>query len=509
METNLLRWQDVAVICLNLAVMAFIGFYFARKIKSADSYFLAGRTMSGWVVGISMMASVISSITFLGIPAYTFKEDWRFMPAHFLYIIPAMVAYFVVMPFFRRSHVRSAYEYLEQRYSTWARLYAAVGFVLGNMFRIGTILYAVSLVFEQMVGLDVPLIIIGFGVFVAVYTIAGGLEAVIWTDLIQGISLMLGGIICLPIFAGLIPGGLGQIISEAYADGKFGLGSMEFVMDEKTMWVIILNLQFAFLQFFCTDQVMVQRYLSIKTEKGAKIAVALGTALSIPVWFYFAFVGTALYVFFKHFPSEAVNAMQPESVYPYFILTSVPAGVAGFVIAALIAAAMSSMDSSLNAMSSTVITDFYRKFGKKKKSEKHYLYAGRWVTVVFSVIMISVASIIHYARTQTILELNTYLIPVFTIGIVSLFLLGFFTTKVGTKVAAIATGATVLLIATWLFLDTGAGSRIFPGLASKLPDVFWIGVIPHLFFISFAYGLAFLFPNERKQDLKGLTVWTK
>lgn len=509
METSLLRWQDVLIICLNLAAMVFIGAYFARKNKSADTYFLAGRGMPGWVVGFSMMASVISSMTFLGMPAYTFKEDWRFMPAHFLYILPALLAFFVAMPFFRRNKFRSAYEYLEMRYSGWARVYTAVGFIGGNMFRIGVILYAVSLVFEQMVGLEMTIIIIAFGVVVAAYTIAGGLEAVIWTDLIQGISLMIGGLICLPIIVGAIPGGFDQIVAEAASDGKFHLGSTAFILSEKTMWVIILNMQFAFLQFFCTDQVMVQRYLSIKSEKDARIALALGTGLSIPVWVYFAFVGSALYVLFNHFPSETVQAMQPESVYPYFILTMVPAGVAGFVIAALLAAAMSTLDSSLNAISSTVVNDFFRRFGKVKRTEREYLALGRWLTVFFSAIMVSVALAIHFARTSTILELHTFLLPVFSTGVISLFLLGIFTTRVSSKVAAFSISATVLLVVAWLFLSSALGSHWFPSLSARLPDDFWIGVLPHLFLFAVAYCLSRLFPNKRSDDLRGLTVWTK
>ncbi|MGL1885017.1 MAG: sodium/solute symporter [Reichenbachiella sp.] len=506
-EGSLLRWQDVLVIIINLVVMLLIGIYAAKKTKSADSYFLAGRSMPGWVVGISMMASLISANTFLAMPAQTFKEDWRFMPAHFLYIIPAIAAYFIFMPFFRKGHVRSAYEYLELRFSSWARMYAAGAFTLSNLFRVGVILYTVSLAFETMLGIPVIYIIIILGVLISAYTIAGGLEAVIYTDVLQGVSLMAGGIICMPVIANALPGGISQIFNEAFADGKFGVGPTEFNMDDKTMWVIILNLQFAFLQYFGTDQVMVQRYLAIKTDAGAKKGLILGTLLSIPVWFYFAFVGTALYVLYKNYPSEAVAGLQAEAVYPHFILTYLPAGVAGFVIAAILSASMSSIDSALNALSSTVTTDFYRKFQKKEKSEKHFLDVGRWITVFFSVVMVSVAILIDVARAQSILELNLYLFPILSAGLLSLFLLGFFTKSIGSKAAAVATACTVLLVIVWTYIGSESGAQRFPALNEFLPHDFWMGVIPHLFLIGVAFIVSRFLPIDSNKDLKNLTVW--
>ena len=137
---QLLRWPDLLAIAINLSIMIGIGVYSARRNNSADAYFLASRSMPGWVVGVSLMATIISSMTFLAIPGFTFEKDWRYMPAHFFYFIPAMVAYFLFMPYFRKGHVRSAYEYLEHRFGTWARLYAAAGFLIFQMFRTGVIL---------------------------------------------------------------------------------------------------------------------------------------------------------------------------------------------------------------------------------------------------------------------------------------------------------------------------------------------------------------------------------
>ena len=188
------RWPDLLVIALMLCVMVAIGIYCARKTRSAEDYFLANRSMKGWVVGFSLMATIISSMTFLGMPGATYGKDWRFMPAHALYLLPAILGYLVFMPFFRRGHVLSAYEYLERRFGTWARLYGAVAFIMTHLFRMGLILYAVSIPFQQMSGLSLPVVITTLGILVAIYTIAGGLEAVIYTDVLQGIALIIGAV---------------------------------------------------------------------------------------------------------------------------------------------------------------------------------------------------------------------------------------------------------------------------------------------------------------------------
>ena len=503
-----MRWQDLLVISLNLGVMVAIGVYCARKTRSSDSYFLADRSMPGWVVGFSMMATIVSSMTFLAIPAATYKDDWRFIPPHVLYIFPAMIGYFVVLPFFRGGHVRTAYEYLELRFGTWARIFGAVTFLFYHMFRVGVILYVVSVALQEMTGFPMIVVITVVGILVAAYTVAGGLEAVIYTDFLQGLALIIGGLICTPIIAHLLPGGWEQIFTEAYENGKFGVGSTEFVFDKKTIWVIILVYQFEFLRLVCADQAIVQRYLAMKTEQEARRGFMLSTILVIPTWAYFGLIGTALYVYYRNFPEQAPAGGNPEAVFPHFILTHVPAGVAGFVIAGLLAAAMSTLDSSINASAATVTTDFYRRFRPDAGDEKHFLRVGRVVSIVFAVIMIGIALCIHFTRTETLMDLQTVVYPILTAGVLSLFLLGFLTVRVGSRAAAIATTATVLFVVIWVPFTTDAGKKAFPSIAAWFPNEFWIGVLPHVVLLSVGYLLSFLLP-QRPKPLKNLTIWTR
>ena len=223
----------------------------------------------------------------------------------------------------------------------------------------------------------------------------------------------------------------------------------------------------------------------------------------------YAFVGTALYVLYQQFPEPAVANVLPEQVFPYFILTRVPAGIAGFVIAGLLSAAMSTLDSSINASAATVTNDFYRRLMAPDRSEAHYLKVGRWLSAVFGVIMISLALMIHFTRTQSLMDLQTLMISIMGGGLLGLFLLGFLTRRVDSRVALIATACTVPSVCIWVFADSETGQRLVPSLAQVLPDKFWISILSNVFIFALAYGLSLLLTGRRKKDLTDLTIWTR
>jgi len=508
-EQQLWGWLDWVVIGLNLAVSVRVGAYFARQNKSSDVYFLAGRKMSGTLVGISLMATIISSMTFLAMPGFTFKQDWRYVFAHLPYLLVTLVALYIFMPFFRQGRVHSAYEYLERRFGPWARLYAATGFILFHMFKMGIVLYAVSLPITGLTGVSILWVILVLGTLTAAYTVAGGLEAVIWTDVIQGFALLIGALVCLPIIVHLLPGGLIQIFREAYQDGKFAPGNTAFTLSEKTLWVITLVYVFQFLQMMATDQMMVQRYCAMKTDAEARKGLLVGSLLSVGTWIYFSFLGTALYVFYKQYPNPDLNKLMPEQVFPHFIMTRVPSGAAGLVISGLISAALSTLSSEISALAATATTDFYRRLIRRREEERHYVRTGRWFSVGFGGVMIGVALLIHSGSSTTLLDLQTLFFSILGGGLLGLFLLGFMTVRVGSRSAGIATACTFLGISGWLVLDTALGRRYWPALAAALPDPLWISTLANVFLFGLGYLLSFLVAGRRRSDLAGLTVWTK
>lgn len=500
------QWPDYCVIAVYFGVMLYIGGYIAKKQKGAESYFMAGRNMPGWVVGFSFMATVISSMTFIAAPGFAFAEDWRYMPSHLGYLMALPVALLIFMPFFRKIRVTSAYEYLERRFGVWARMYAASTFILFQVFRMSVVLYAVSLAIVAMTDLPLPVVVLTFGTIAAFYTIAGGLEAVIWTDFIQSIALIVGGFICLPIIVFQLPGGAGQLFTEAYDQGKLAIGSTSFNFTEKTLWVMVLLSLFNFLQMGCVDQMVVQRYCAPKSDREAKKALWVGAVVSIPVWIYFTLIGTALYVFYQVIPDPAINGMVPERVLPHFILTQLPAGIAGFVIAGLLAAAMSTVDSSINAAAATITNDYYRRFRPGIAHERHYLNFGRWVSVVFAVIMIAGSLVIHFTRTQTLADLQTLVLSLISGGLLGLFMLGLLSKRVDNTSAITAVVVTLLGVLTWVGLDSEMGHRAVPALEGRLPDQFWIIVFGNISVFVVGYGLSVVRGVKCLESVSGLTI---
>ena len=287
------------------------------------------------------------------------------------------------------------------------------------------------------------------------------------------------------------------------------VGSMALDFSEQTFWVVLIVYQWGFLQYYATDQGMVQRYLAMKSDKEAGRGLLLGAFLPIPVWLSVAFVGTALYVLYKTFPSAAVEGMEPEGVLTYFVLTEIPAGVAGLIIAALLAACMSSIDSAINAAAATATNDFYRRLAARDRDEAHYLKAGRWFSVLFSVIGIGAALIIHFSRTETLLELMLVVGGVTSGGLGGIFLLGFFTSRIGSRATIVATVSTLVPLVVWGFFITPFGKANFPAVNEHLPNDLWIAIIPNFFLIAVAFLVRPLFPRRSTRDLQDLTIWTK
>jgi SSS family solute:Na+ symporter len=530
-----LRPADLVVLGIGFVVMILIGGYFARRSKSAEAYFLAGRSMPGWVVGFSMMATIVSTGTFLTLPAYTYEFNWAQFIPNMSYAFALVVAVLLFVPFYRRANINSAYEYLERRFGTWARLYAATCFVLFHVFRTGLILYAVGLAVQVMLGEAandyLPLIFCVLGILVAAYTIAGGLQAVIWTDLLQGIALIGGGLICLPIILRELPGGFEQIFALAQTIddqgnpvNKMSMGDTSLVFTKKTLWVLLLSKIVIFLQLVATDQTSVQRYCAAKSDKEARTAVIIGGLLTLPVWTYFFFVGSALYAFYQAVPDEVVRDLKPDQVFPHFILTQVPAGFAGFVIMGLLAAALSTLDSSINAMAATVTNDFYGRLLVRNKKSEHYALVGRVLSLVFGMVMIGAAIGTHLLRAeQAIEDIQTKLLSICSGGPLGLFLLGFFTWRARGRAASIATALTVIGVVTWVTLDglgiiavgpTGflCGDRektAIPDGMWALPDTFWVGVFSNVGLLAIGYILSWLLGGKDDRDLSGLTVWTR
>ncbi len=467
-----------------------------------------------------MVGTSISSITFLAYPGDAYKTAWlRFLP-NLTLPIAIIIAAYVFLPFFRYKRTTTAYEYLEDRFGSSVRSYGAIAFLVAQLFRISTILYLLSLVMQEITDLPSSICILIAGVFVALYTIIGGIEAVIWTDVIQTIILVLGGIICIGFIAYNLPEGLSQIFSVASENGKFAFAEFANGTSKDVLWTVSLFKKTgtmmlfigltAWLTEYCGNQNTVQRYCASKNSKEARKAMFICAFSSIPIWAFFMFLGTALFVFFQVNPNEMATAIlkgtdghKAEEILPFFIMNFLPPGVAGLIIAAALAAAMSSLDSSINAISTVGVTDIYKRHLKKNDNDKHYLNVAWTIACIASLFMIIGAIILANYETKTLQHVSTIITAILSGGLLGLYLLGFLTRKGNTK----SVWAGIIATAIFTIWTICSKNNLFPG--ASLPfDLYYAGLIGNVIMFVTAFIASFIFQDDKK-DLTNLTVFDR
>ncbi len=465
-----LQWIDLTTLVVYLLCVLSIGMYFSRRNKSTEDYFLGGRQFAGWVIGFSLVGTSISSVTFLAYPADAFKTAWlRYLP-NLMLPLTAIIAVTVFIPIYRRYSLTTAYEYLELRYGPGVRVYGAITFIFAQLVRISTILYLLSLLIQEVSGLDSIWSVFIAGGFVAIYTTIGGIEAVIWTDVMQTIVLVLGSVIMLVVIVQLLPGGLGQIFSVALEHDKLSFADWSrgesiplawnlSLLNKTGTMMLILGLT-NWLTEYATNQNVIQRYVAARSEHEARKAVWFCVLSSLPIWAFYMFLGTALYVFYVQFPSVETAQMldgtrKAEEILPWFILREMPVGLTGIVIAAALAAAMSSLDSSINAISTVGINDIYRRFLRPSAGDKHYLKVAYGISAVSSMLMIAGAIYILRAETQTLQDYGTILVSLFGGGLLGLFVIAFITDKCGGLIPWVGIAATLLFTGWTIAVSNG------------------------------------------------------
>jgi SSS family solute:Na+ symporter len=316
-------------------------------------------------------------------------------------------------------------------------------------------------------------------------------------------------LICLPILLGGIPDGLSGLVAVAIDHDKLSFGVSAGDVAGHTLGATMLTKLIVFLQILGTDQTTVQRYMAARSHREANRALWIGGLLTFPVWAYFLFVGTALFVFYGFQSDPAIADLEPEQIFSHFIITRLPAGVAGFVIVGLIAAAMSTLDSSINAIAATITNDFYRRLWRKDSDEHHYGKVGRGVSLLTGAVMIGSGLLIHATRTpEGVEDVQTKLLSILGGGLLGLFLLGLLTRRATGRSAAVATAVSVALVSGWVGLSSSVAAQWFPGLHEQVLDTFWVGVVanPLLFGLGWALGRG---RDDSDESLEGLTIWSR
>ena len=440
---------DIIVFLLFTGGVEAFGCSFFKKKGTSEEFTSAGRSLPGWVVGMSIFATYVSSISYLGYPGKAFSGDWNAFVFSLSIPIASYFAARYFVPFYRSQDSISAYSFLENRFGPWARIYASSCYLLTQIARTGSILYLLALPMNVLLGWHIQTIIVVTSVAIVLYSMLGGMKAVIWTEAIQGIILIGGALVCMFILLFDMPGGPVQTFSIAMEDGKFSLGSFGSSLSESTFWVCLIYGIFTNLQNYGIDQSYVQRYHTAKNEKEAKFSALFGGYLFIPVSAVFFMIGTGLYAFYKVHPGILPDGVGADYVFPFFIVNELPVGLTGLLIASIFAAGMSTIATSVTSSSTIILTDYYQRF------RKHAGNRERMLVLKLSSVGVGVAGILvafAFMSVQSALDAWWALASIFSGGMLGLFLLGYISKKARNFDAVLGVVCGVILVC-WIVIS--------------------------------------------------------
>ena len=468
-------WLDGSVLVVYLAALVGLGAWFSRREAGTADYFLAGRRIPWWAAGISLYATQLSAITYLATPAVAFAGDWRILPSLVMILTVAPIVVRFYLPFYRRLGVTTAYEYLERRFDPWVRAYGSLAFLLFQLGRMAVVVYLPALALAAVTGFDLRWSIVAMGVLATVYTVLGGIEAVIWTDVLQALVL-LGGVVLALVIAILGLEEPASFVSIAMAEGKMNLLAGGWSFTALATWSILLGS--FLLQFgpYTTDQAVVQRYMTTRDERSAARGIYLNGWMSLPAGALFFLLGTALFRHYRENPQDLAVGMARDEVFPLFVVQQFPVGLAGLLVAGVFAASMSSLDSSMHSIATAWTNDFQRKI-TPGRSDRDYLRMARIVTVLAGVFGTVAAVALASYEIESLFFLFQEILGLLTSGLVGVFLLGIFSRRAsGPAVLAGALAGTLALawvgkatsLHFYLYPVVGIGTTVLVGAALSL-----------------------------------------
>jgi len=462
---------DIVIIVLYLSMLAGIGLYFSRRQKSLDEYFLARQSMAWLPVGLSLMAALDSAIDYLMQPSATIRYGLFLLigTASWLFLYPWVSK--ITLPFYRRLNYFTAYEYLEARFDVRVRALAAVIFIVWRLGWMATAIYVPSLAISTATGDRIPVtvLVVGLGVIVTLYTALGGIEAVIWNDVAQ-FCVRFGGLAAVVAIAASVSGGFSKIWEIASAAGKTSavapvdLSSVQaFFFQPLNVVAIMFSMVVGRMASYTSDQIMVQRLQTTKSLKDARQAFIVNAAGDAIWMFALSFVGLALFAFFKTRPLPPDFAT--DKILPYFMSLTFPAGIVGLVIASIMAASLSSVDSAINSCTSVLVIDIYNRMmlgretvrenqGGPDRRDAQDVLVSRIATAGFGVLGTVLA--LNVSKIGSLLEIANKLINAFSGPLFGIYLLAMFSRR-ATSVAALVAGVVGSLTSYYVAYHTRIG----------------------------------------------------
>ena len=480
-EFGLLNWSIVGVYIVFALLM---GVYLSRRVKTAENYYLGDRTTPWWAIGLSVVATYIGALTFLGGPFWSYQEGFSVILIHVNYPIAVFIVITVFLPFFYNSGVASIYDYLERRFGMKSRSLMAGIFLFGNIAYSGIMLYTTALVLDFITGIPVVDSIVVIATVALLYTMLGGISAVIWTDVAQTVILLVGALIVLVTLIAALPGGFFAALVELKAQGltdPFVTSTDPSIV--ATIWTGVLAMSIYHVVVYGVNQMMVQRTLTAKTIGDAKKSYSMMAYLAIFIFALFFIIGLLFHSYYGGREFENGNTIMLE----FIAEVGVP-GLMGIIAAAVVAASMSSLDSSLNSMATVTTIDFYQQYFKKDASPEHYLKASRLFTLAWGIIIV-VPAIAFLQSDGSVLEILSKIGSFFVGAKLAAYGLGFFSRHATEKglLIGVAAGFACLwyteyhldIAWPWYCAIGGLVSVVVGWLASVLLDGFQKEVHPY------------------------------
>ncbi|QEC45246.1 sodium:solute symporter family transporter [Pseudobacter ginsenosidimutans] len=447
-------WIDWGVVAIYFMLVIGISVFVSRKMESNTSdFFLGGGKIPWWAAGLSIFGSKLSALTFIAIPAKAYATDWVYLLNNLMIVAVAPIVVYFYLPYFRKLKLTSVYEYLQVRFSPAVKITGSLTFVIFQISRLGIVIYLPALVLSAVTGINIFACIIGVSLITTAYSVAGGIEAVVWTEVMQ-VGVLLGGAFCCLVFiANSLDGGFGQLFSEAASENKFRMAILESDITQPVLWVVLVGGFLTQLVTYSSDQVVVQRYLTTSSEKEARKSIYTNAVLVIPASLIFFMVGTALWVYFRHNPASLNPNGRVDDVFPWYISQELPTGLAGLVIAGLFAATMSTISSSMNSIATVVTTDFYKHFKPSSTDKQQFIFA-RYTTVVLGALGCLIAIYMVFLNNTSIWDQYLKIIGLFGGCLAGMFLAGIFFPKINSR--GVMAGFVVSAIALYFIQDSGA-----------------------------------------------------
>ncbi len=462
-----------------LFAMVGVGIFFAYKNKTTDDYFRGGKSIPWWAAGCSIFATMLSSLTFTGLPSKAYAQDWVYAVGNLMIPVIAIVAY----------------EYLEKRFNRSVRLFGSASFAMFHLFRMAVVMSLTGLALAVATPLTPAQSVLLMGSLSIAYSTMGGIEAVIWTDTIQTVVLLGGAVLALFMLIGGSGSdhGFGPALQAAYDADKLRLANLQWqgTGSQVAFWVIVLGAAGHHLSSYTADQAVVQRYMTTSSEKLAARSIWTNAVLSIPATLLFFAIGTALFMFYQSHPERLDPTITTDQIFPLFIAREMPIGIAGLVVAGVFSAAQSTVSTSMNSMATTIVTDFLRPLGICT-TDRQYLKVARLLTFFVGVLGTALGLFFISPEITSLFDTFIKVVGLFMGVLGGLFLLGVLTRRAsaGGAGAGAMVGAAVMC---WLFCYSSVNGYLYITIGMSTC-------------IIVGYVVSFLIPSTR--DLSGLTIFT-